>query len=101
MNRQNQSCKLCVNRSQLNANPRRISVTQQYTIMVVTHNMQQASRIADWTVFFNTETTVFFNTETDETGKQRGKLVEFSPTEQIFKAPKTKEAAAYIGGQFG
>lgn len=70
-----------------------LELKQHYTIIMVTHNMQQASRIADWTAFFNTET--------DNTGKRRGKLVEFSPTEQIFKAPKTKEAAAYIGGQFG
>lgn len=45
--------------------------------------------------------TAFFNTEIDETGKRRGKLVEFSPTEEIFSSPKTKEAKAYISGQFG
>lgn len=66
---------------------------EQYTMIMVTHNMQQASRISDWTAFFNTET--------DEGGKRRGKLVEFSPTEQIFSSPKTKEAEAYISGRFG
>lgn len=65
----------------------------EYTIIMVTHNMQQASRVSDWTAFFNTET--------DESGKRRGKLVEFSPTGQIFSSPQTKEAEAYISGRFG
>lgn len=70
-----------------------LELKEQYTIIIVTHNMQQASRISDMTAFFNTET--------DESGKRRGKLVEFSPTEEIFNTPKTKEARAYISGQFG
>jgi len=65
----------------------------QYTIIMVTHNMQQATRVADWTAFFNT-----FQ---DESGKRRGKLVEFSPTEKLFNDPTTKEAADYISGRFG
>jgi phosphate transport system ATP-binding protein len=55
--------------------------------------MQQASRIADWTAFFNTET--------DRSGKRRGKLVEFSPTEVMFGNPQTDEAREYITGRFG
>ncbi|MBD2013865.1 phosphate ABC transporter ATP-binding protein [Microcoleus sp. FACHB-53] len=70
-----------------------LELKEQYTIIIVTHNMQQASRISDMTAFFNTET--------DESGKRRGKLVEFSPTEEIFDSPRTKEAKAYISGQFG
>jgi phosphate transport system ATP-binding protein len=70
-----------------------LELRQQYTIITVTHNMQQASRIADWTAFFNTET--------DERGQRRGKLVEFSPTKEIFNSPKTTEAAEYISGRFG
>jgi phosphate transport system ATP-binding protein len=70
-----------------------LELKEQYTIIIVTHNMQQASRISDMTAFFNTET--------DESGKRRGKLVEFSPTEEIFDSPRTKEARAYISGQFG
>jgi phosphate transport system ATP-binding protein len=66
---------------------------EQYTIIMVTHNMQQASRIADLTAFFNTET--------DESGKRRGKLVEISPTEQIFNSPKSKETSDYVSGRFG
>lgn len=66
---------------------------EQYTMIMVTHNMQQASRISDLTGFFNTET--------DASGKRRGKLVEFSPTEEIFNPPRTQEAKAYISGKFG
>jgi phosphate transport system ATP-binding protein len=70
-----------------------LELKQQYTIIMVTHNMQQASRVADWTGFFNTET--------DQRGKRYGRLVEFSPTRQIFESPKTTEAAEYISGRFG
>lgn len=70
-----------------------LELKEQYTIITVTHNMQQAVRMADWTAFFNTEI--------DEHGKRRGKLVEFSPTEEIFHEPKTQEAAEYISGRFG
>ena len=70
-----------------------LELKEQYTIIMVTHNMHQASRVSDLTAFFNTET--------DESGKRRGKLVEFSPTEKIFQSPTTKEARAYISGQFG
>ncbi len=70
-----------------------LELKEHYTIIVVTHNMQQASRISDMTAFFNTET--------DESGKRRGKLVEFNPTEQIFDTPVTREAKEYISGRFG
>ena len=70
-----------------------LELKEDYTIIMVTHNMQQASRISDLTAFFNTEI--------DESGKRQGKLVEFSPTEQMFISPSTKEAKAYISGQFG
>ncbi|OYD94575.1 phosphate ABC transporter ATP-binding protein [Nostoc sp. 'Peltigera membranacea cyanobiont' 210A] len=70
-----------------------LQLKEQYTIIMVTHNMQQASRVADFTAFFNTET--------DEYGKRRGKLVEFNPTAQMFSSPQTKEAEDYISGRFG
>ena len=70
-----------------------LELKEHYTIVMVTHNMQQASRISDLTAFFNTEI--------DSDGKRRGKLVEYSPTQQIFQSPTTKEAKAYISGQFG
>ncbi|MBH8573493.1 phosphate ABC transporter ATP-binding protein [Nostocaceae cyanobacterium CENA369] len=70
-----------------------LELKEQYTIIMVTHNMQQASRVADWTAFFNTEI--------DEHGKRRGKLVEFSSTQQMFTSPETREAEEYISGRFG
>ncbi|MEH2128850.1 phosphate ABC transporter ATP-binding protein PstB [Nostoc sp.] len=70
-----------------------LQLKEQYTIIMVTHNMQQASRVADFTAFFNTEI--------DEHGKRRGKLVEFNPTAQMFSSPQTKEAEDYISGRFG
>ena len=70
-----------------------LELKEQYTIIMVTHNMQQASRVADFTAFFNTEI--------DEHGKRRGKLVEFNPTLQMFSSPQTKEAEDYISGRFG
>ncbi len=70
-----------------------LELKEQYTIIMVTHNMQQASRVADFTAFFNTEI--------DEHGKRRGKLVEFNPTVQMFNSPQTKEAEDYISGRFG
>ena len=70
-----------------------LQLKEQYTIIMVTHNMQQASRVADWTAFFNTET--------DAHGKRYGRLVEFSSTREIFESPKTQEAGEYISGRFG
>src|SRR3989339_1282753 len=55
----------------------------EYTIIIVTHNMQQASRVSDWTAFF-----------------YEGQLVEFAPTEQIFTKPSKKQTEDYITGRF-
>jgi phosphate transport system ATP-binding protein len=62
----------------------------RYTIVIVTHNMQQAARASDVTAFFNL----------DETGKP-GHLVEMGPTEQIFTNPNEKETEDYVSGRFG
>jgi len=70
-----------------------VKLKEQYTIIMVTHNMQQATRISDFTAFFNTET--------DESGKRRGKLVEIASTKQIFNSPASKETSDYINGRFG
>jgi phosphate transport system ATP-binding protein len=70
-----------------------LQLKEAYTIIMVTHNMQQAKRTADLTAFFNTET--------DDTGRRRGRLVEFTPTQALFEQPATDEAAAYISGRFG
>jgi phosphate transport system ATP-binding protein len=56
----------------------------RYTIAVVTHNMQQASRVSDYTAFF-----------------LAGRLVEYGPTEQIFTNPKERRTEDYITGRFG
>ncbi len=64
-------------------------LVQNYTIIVVTHNMQQAARVSDYTAFFST----------DES--RTGFLVEFGPTAQIFTNPKDPRTEAYITGRFG
>ncbi|MEJ8282021.1 phosphate ABC transporter ATP-binding protein PstB [Pseudonocardia spirodelae] len=61
-----------------------------YTIVIVTHNMQQAARVSDFTGFFNIE----------GTGKP-GKLVEIDETKTIFSQPKQKATEDYVSGRFG
>jgi phosphate transport system ATP-binding protein len=62
----------------------------QYTIVIVTHNMQQAARVSDKTGFFNIE----------GTGKP-GRLIEFDETQKIFSNPSNSETEDYISGRFG
>ena len=57
---------------------------RDYTIVIVTHNMQQASRVSDFTAFF-----------------YEGNLVEFGPTQKIFTVPRQKQTEDYITGRFG
>jgi phosphate transport system ATP-binding protein len=57
---------------------------KDYTIVIVTHNMQQAARVADYTAFF-----------------YLGDLVEYGPTEQVFEKPKQELTERYITGKFG
>ena len=57
---------------------------QQYTVIIVTHNMQQASRVSDWTGFM-----------------YLGRLVEFGRTPQVFEAPREELTERYITGRFG
>ncbi|MGI6005139.1 MAG: phosphate ABC transporter ATP-binding protein PstB [Christensenellales bacterium] len=57
---------------------------QQYTIVIVTHNMQQATRISDKTAFF-----------------LLGEVIEFGPTDQLFSMPKDRRTEDYITGRFG
>ena len=61
-----------------------------YTIVIVTHNMQQAARVSEDTAFFNI----------DGAGKP-GKLVEMNPTKKIFSNPDEPSTEAYISGRFG
>ncbi|KRM02327.1 phosphate ABC transporter ATP-binding protein [Limosilactobacillus gastricus] len=55
-----------------------------FTIIIVTHNMQQASRASDWTAFLD-----------------QGNLIEFNPTEQMFMNPQQVKTADYLSGKFG
>ena len=61
-----------------------MELKSDYTIVIVTHNMQQAARISDKTAFF-----------------LLGELVEFGPTETVFSMPKDKRTEDYITGRFG
>lgn len=65
----------------------------QYTIIIVTHNMQQASRVSDMTAFFNVEPT--------EKGGRMGYLVEYDRTEMIFQSPQQQATQEYVSGRFG
>ena len=65
----------------------------EYTILIVTHNMQQAARVSD--------RTAFFTAELDDNGVRHGRLVEYGPTRQIFSAPQDKRTEDYISGRFG
>jgi phosphate transport system ATP-binding protein len=62
----------------------------KYTIVIVTHNMQQAARVSDTTAFFNIER-----------AGDAGKLVEVGPTSKIFTNPEDERTEAYITGRFG
>ncbi len=72
------------------------NLVKDYTIVIVTHNMQQASRVSDYTAFFNIRKAQVENIEA-----RWGELVEFAPTEQVFNSPKQQETADYISGRFG
>lgn len=61
-----------------------VELSKNYTVVIVTHNMQQASRISDYTGFM-----------------LNGELVEFGPTEDIFTSPKDERTENYITGKFG
>ena len=63
---------------------------QDYTIVIVTHNMQQAARVSDQTAFFNLAGV-----------GQPGKLIEMDATEKIFSNPTQKATEDYISGRFG
>jgi phosphate transport system ATP-binding protein len=67
-----------------------VELARQYTIVIVTHNMQQAARVSDFTAF------MLMNTE-----ERYGELIEFSPTTEIFNRPRDKRTEDYITGRFG
>jgi len=61
-----------------------LELKKDYTIVIVTHNMQQAARVSDFTAFF-----------------YLGDLVEFGPTSRIFTSPAQKRTEDYVTGRFG
>jgi phosphate transport system ATP-binding protein len=69
-------------------------IKRDYTIVIVTHNMQQAARVSDRTAFFTTEVS-----ETSDT--RTGLLVEFDDTARIFSTPADPRTEAYVTGRFG
>jgi phosphate transport system ATP-binding protein len=69
-------------------------IKKDYTIIIVTHNMQQAARVSDRTAFFTTE----MNTESD---RRTGVLVEYDTTNKMFSVPSDERTEAYVTGRFG
>ena len=67
-----------------------VELAKQYTIVIVTHNMQQAARVSDFTAF------MLMDTE-----ERYGELIEFSPTTELFNRPRDKRTEDYITGRFG
>jgi phosphate transport system ATP-binding protein len=66
---------------------------REYTIVIVTHNMQQAARVADMTAFFSVDL--------HDGGKRNGILVEYDETAKIFTTPSDKRTEDYVTGRFG
>ena len=70
-------------------------ITPEVTIVIVTHNLQQAGRVSDFTAFISVDL------EEDGSGDQAGRLIEFGPTEKIFNQPSDERTEAYVSGRFG
>ena len=68
-------------------------LVKQYTIIIVTHNMQQAARVSD--------RTAFFTAEVDEHGERHGRLIEMDWTKKIFTNPADSRTEGYVSGRFG
>jgi phosphate transport system ATP-binding protein len=68
-------------------------IKSKYTIVIVTHNMQQAARVSD--------RTAFFTTEVGESDRRTGQLVEFNPTAKMFSNPDDERTEQYVTGRFG
>ncbi len=64
-------------------------LVEHYTIVIVTHNMQQAARVSDWTAFFLTD------------DGQTGRLIEYGETGKVFTQPDDKRTVDYVTGRFG
>ena len=69
------------------------NLKSEYTFVIVTHNMQQAARVADMTAFFSISR--------GEEGERYGELIEYAATEKIFTTPSDKRTEDYVTGRFG
>lgn len=69
------------------------TLKREYTIVIVTHNMQQAARVSDMTAFMTTDV--------DEEGRRTGRLVEYDSTDKMFTNPADPRTEGYITGRFG
>ena len=67
---------------------------KDYTIIIVTHNMQQAARVSDMTAFFTAEVN-------EDQDRRTGVLVEFDQTERMFTNPSDERTENYVTGRFG
>ena len=70
-----------------------VGLKDDYTIVIVTHNMQQAARISD--------RVGFFSVDVDDRGERTGVLVEVAPTRELFRSPRDQRTEDYITGRFG
>nr|WP_313896312.1 phosphate ABC transporter ATP-binding protein PstB [Streptomyces sp. YIM 98790] len=70
-----------------------VGLADEFTIVIVTHNMQQAARVSD--------RTAFFTAELDSEGERHGRLVEYAATDTIFSSPTDRRTEDYISGRFG
>ncbi len=70
-----------------------IELRENYSIVIVTHNMQQAARVSD--------KTAFFTVELEDDGHRIGHVVEFDDTEKIFTNPSDERTEAYVTGKVG
>ncbi|MBC9711471.1 phosphate ABC transporter ATP-binding protein [Streptomyces sp. TRM66268-LWL] len=68
-------------------------LAEEFTIVIVTHNMQQAARVS--------HRTAFFTADVDDKGERHGRLVEYDETERIFSNPSDRRTEDYISGRFG
>ena len=67
-----------------------VELAHDYTIVIVTHNMQQAARVSDYTAFMLMNQSDRF-----------GELIEFAPTAELFNQPRDRRTEDYITGRFG
>jgi phosphate transport system ATP-binding protein len=72
-----------------------IELRERYSIVIVTHNMQQAARVSDMTAFFTVDV------DSDDDGHRVGRMVEYDVTQKIFTTPADERTEAYVTGKVG